>query len=52
MLTFKRYEPEDYDSIVSFLIRLNEDDYTSINWNWARLEWMIEHPYLNKEYLH
>ena len=38
----------DYEALCSFLIALNEKDDSHINWNWARLEWMIEHPEFDK----
>ena len=50
-VTFKNYCSEDYDSLCAFLIELNEKDRKHINWNWARLEWMIVHPYLDKSSL-
>ena len=44
MTAFKRYAKEDYESVCSFLIELCRRDRTHINWNWARFEWMAEHP--------
>ena len=41
---FRRYREEDYDLVLDFLIALNREDRTHINWNWARFEWMIGHP--------
>lgn len=40
----KHFEMKDYDALVSFLIRLNQENRYHMNWNWARLEWMIGHP--------
>lgn len=41
---FRNYRGEDYPALCDFLVALNEPDRGHINWNWARLEWMIEHP--------
>ena len=38
------YRDEDYEAVCGFLIELNRRDRTHINWNWARFEWMTEHP--------
>lgn len=43
-IDFRNYTGSDYEALCSFLIALNENDDRNINWNWARLEWMIEHP--------
>ena len=43
-MAFKRYTKNDYEAVCRFLIELNECDRTHINWNWARFEWMAEHP--------
>lgn len=43
-MAFKRYTKDDYEAVCRFLIELNERDRTHINWNWARFEWMVEHP--------
>ena len=47
-IKFRNYTDDDYDALCDFLIALNEDDDSHINWNWARLEWMIEHPEFDK----
>lgn len=47
-IKFKNYTDDKYDALCSFLIALNEKDDSHINWNWARLEWMIEHPEFDK----
>ena len=47
-IDFKNYTDSDYEALCSFLIALNENDDRHINWNWARLEWMIEHPEFDK----
>jgi len=43
-ISFRNYRDEDYEAVCDFLIELNRKDRTHINWNWARFEWMIEHP--------
>ena len=47
-IDFKNYTDSDYEALCSFLIALNENDDRHINWNWARLECMIEHPEFDK----
>lgn len=47
-MTFKRYTDEDYSALCDFLIELNSEDRRHINWNWARFEWMAEHPEFDK----
>lgn len=47
-MKFKRYQNEDYEAVCDFLIALNEKDRMHINWNWARFEWMAEHPDFDK----
>ena len=47
-IDFKNYTDSDYEALCSFLIALNESDDRHIIWNWARLEWMIEHPEFDK----
>jgi GNAT superfamily N-acetyltransferase len=44
----RAYREEDFDAVCAFLIALNQSDRTHINWNWARFEWMIEHPEFDK----
>ena len=44
MIEFKRYTKDDHEAVCRVLIELNERDRTHINWNWARFEWMAEHP--------
>ena len=41
---FRPYRKEDYEAVCEFLIALNRTDKKHINWNWARFEWMMEHP--------
>ncbi len=45
---FRAYRDEDYEAVCAFLIELNREDRTHINWNWARFEWMMEHPEFDK----
>ena len=43
-MEFKHYSDNDYQAVCDFLIELNRDGRRYINWNWARFEWMMEHP--------
>lgn len=45
---FHPYLEEDYEAVCTFLIALNRNDKKHINWNWARFEWMMEHPEFDK----
>ena len=45
---FRNYREEDYDDVCDFLVKLNETGGEHINWNWARFEWMYEHPEFDK----
>ncbi len=47
----RRFRPEDYEAVCAFLAELNREDRTHINWNWARFEWMYEHPECDKSLL-
>ena len=47
----KAFEPKDYGMVCDFLIELNQNDKEHINWNWARFEWMYEHPMFDKSLL-
>ena len=42
------YAESDHDAVCDFLVELNKSDETHINWNWARFEWMYEHPEFDK----
>ena len=44
----KVFEPKDYEAVCDFLIELNKNNKEHINWNWARFEWMYEHPMFDK----
>ena len=46
---FKNFEASDYEKVINFLVELNKDNSKHINWNWARFEWMYEHPEFNKD---
>ncbi len=48
-MTFKNFTEGDYEAVCDFLIELNSDDRSHINWNWARFEWMYEHPEFDKD---
>ena len=43
-MEFRHFTVDDYDAVCGFLVALNERDRSHINWNWARFEWMYEHP--------
>ena len=45
---FRRYREADYQAVCDFLIELNQEADSHINWNWARFEWMMEHPEFDK----
>ncbi len=47
-VSLRSYRDEDYEAVCGFLIELNRKDRTHINWNWARFEWMMEHPEFDK----
>ena len=49
VIEFKHYREQDYQAVCDFLISLNEPDKRYINWNWARFEWMYEHPEFDKD---
>ncbi len=50
-MEFRRFKDEDYDAVCDFLIALNDSSRDHINWNWARFEWMYEHPDFDKSLL-
>lgn len=47
-MIFKNYTDHYYQAVCDFLIELNRDNKNHINWNWARFEWMAEHPEFDK----
>ena len=48
-MTCRHYREEDYEALCGFLIELNRADRAHINWNWARFEWMYEHPEFDRD---
>ena len=49
-IQFESYSNHRYQQVCDFLIALNREK-KHINWNWARWEWMIQHPYCDREKL-
>ncbi|MBR1483181.1 MAG: GNAT family N-acetyltransferase [Ruminococcus sp.] len=47
-MKFKHYNSKDYEAVCEFLIALNRENQSHINWNWGRFEWMMEHPEFDK----
>ena len=47
-MEFRHFSDADYEAVCDFLIALNRPDRMHINWNWARFEWMYEHPEFDK----
>ena len=50
MIQFEPYSNHRYRQVCDFLIALNREK-KHVNWNWARWEWMIQHPYCDREKL-
>ena len=50
-LSFRHYAEADYEAVCRFLIDLNRNERSHIHWNWARFEWMYEHPECDKSLL-
>lgn len=48
-MVFRNYREEDYEALCGFLIELNRTDRVHLNWNWARFEWMMEHPQFDRK---
>ena len=48
-MEFRHYRDADYQAVCDFLIELNRGDRSHINWNWARFEWMYEHPAFDRD---
>ena len=46
---FRTYRESDYPAVCDFLVELNREDKSHVNWNWARFEWMIEHPEFDRD---
>lgn len=51
MIRFEQYQSRYYQQVCDFLIELNRENRFHDNWNWARFEWMHEHPLTQKELL-
>ena len=49
-IIFEPYSNHRYQQVCDFLIALNREK-RHINWNWARWEWMVQHPYCDREKL-
>ena len=47
-VTFRPYTDGDYEAVCAFLAALVRADESRVNWNWARFEWMAEHPEFDK----
>ncbi len=48
-MTVQNYTKNDYEAVCRFLIELCRRDRRRINWNWARFEWMAEHPEFDRD---
>lgn len=51
MIKFIKYQNRYYQQVCDFLIEINKENNHHNNWNWARFEWMCEHPLTKKELL-
>jgi len=51
MVRLEKYQCRHYQQVCDFLIEINEESRYHNNWNWARFEWMHEHPLTKKELL-
>ena len=51
MIRFEHYQHRYYQQVCDFLIEINQENNYHNNWNWARFEWMYEHPLTKKELL-
>ena len=49
MVRFEKYKECYYQQVCDFLIEINKENNYHNNWNWARFEWMHEHPLTKKE---
>lgn len=52
MIRFVSFQHCYYQQVCDFLIEINKKNNYHNNWNWARFEWMYEHPLTQKELLH
>ena len=48
-MEFRHFCPADYEAVCGFLTDLNRRDRSHIHWNWARFEWMAEHPEFDRD---
>ena len=46
-----QFTQPDYQAVCDFLVELNQDGTKHLNWNWARWEWMVQHPYCDRSLL-
>ena len=44
-MEFKHYEKHDYNRLIRFFMAFNNEDGHNLNDHWARIEWMMFHPY-------
>ena len=51
MIRFVNFQHSYYQQVCDFLIEINKENNYHNNWNWARFEWMYEHPLTQKELL-
>ena len=51
-MDFHYFEEENYQAVCDFLVALNDQGKTHINWNWARWEWIYAHPYFDRTVHH
>lgn len=51
IIRFERYQNRHYQKVCDFLIEINQENSNHFNWNWARFEWMHDHPLTKKESL-
>ena len=47
-ITTKSFDESDYDRVCDFFVKICDKNTDYINWNWARFEWMYEHPNFDK----
>ena len=47
----ERFSDRDYQAVCDFLVQLNRQGTAHLNWNWARWEWMYQHPYCDRALL-
>lgn len=50
-MKFEYYRHENYQQVCDFLVELNREHESHINWNWARWEWMYGHIDTDKSLL-